>query len=100
MEQPFDAFVIGDGEILVRTILELVGRRKAEGKSRAWLQVSAQLAAVYSVTGYFSAACRVAYGTCGSAPRASLPTLTTPGVPGGGGWSEKTVWPVFWSTQR
>ena len=33
----FDAFVIGDGEILVRTILELVGRRKAEGKSRAWL---------------------------------------------------------------
>jgi radical SAM family uncharacterized protein/radical SAM-linked protein len=33
----FDAFVIGDGEILVRTIMELVERRKAEKQSRAWI---------------------------------------------------------------
>lgn len=33
----FDAFVIGDGEILVRTILELVERRKAEQRDRAWI---------------------------------------------------------------
>ncbi len=33
----FDAFVIGDGEILVRTILELVERRKAEGQTRSWI---------------------------------------------------------------
>lgn len=33
----FDAFVIGDGEILVRTILELVERRKAEQRDRSWI---------------------------------------------------------------
>jgi radical SAM family uncharacterized protein/radical SAM-linked protein len=47
----FDAFVIGDGEILVRTILELVERRKAEKRSRAWiLDQLAALPGVYVPT--------------------------------------------------